>query len=50
MRILKVKIYFLGILAAALWLTAPIVMATDIHLLTGIWKHSDKDVWNWAGF
>jgi hypothetical protein len=45
MRILKVKIYFLGIFAAALWLTAPIVMATDIHLLTGIWKHSDKDVW-----
>jgi len=45
MLILKVKIYFLGILAAALCLTAPIVMATDIHLLTGIWKHSGKDLW-----
>jgi hypothetical protein len=45
MLILKVKRSYLGILVAALCLTSPIVMTSDTHMLTGIWKHSGKDVW-----
>ena len=45
MLILKIKRSYVSILAVLLCLTSPMVMASDTQMLTGLWKHSGKDLW-----